>query len=54
MLMQIEKIRLAASCHMKQLASSLWISSFDKSDGTTCSKSDERINVDASSENQAC
>jgi hypothetical protein len=36
-----------------QLASSLWISSFDKSDGTTCSKSDERINVDASWENQA-
>jgi hypothetical protein len=39
---------------MKQLASSLWMSSFDKSDRTTCSKSDECINVDASRENQAC
>jgi hypothetical protein len=46
MLMQVEKIRLAASCHLQtwcklfhRLASSLWISSFDKSDRTTCSKS---------------
>jgi hypothetical protein len=46
MLMQVEKIRLAANCYPQtcgklfhQLAASLWITSFDKSDKTTCSKS---------------
>ena len=55
------EIRLAASWHfqtwcklMKQVASSLQISTCNKPDRTTCSKSDERINADASWENQAC
>jgi hypothetical protein len=46
LLMQIEKIRLAASCYPQaccklftQFAASLWITSLDKSDKTTCSKS---------------
>jgi hypothetical protein len=46
MLMQVEKIRLAASCYpqpccklFKQFAASLWITSLDKSDKTTCSNS---------------
>jgi hypothetical protein len=44
MLMQVEKIRLAASCYpqaccklFKQFAASLWITSLDKFYKTTCS-----------------
>ena len=33
---------------------SLWMTTCSKPDRTTCSKSDERINADASWENQAC
>ena len=39
---------------LQQLAASLWISSLDKSVVATCSKSVERINADASCENQTC
>ena len=53
--MQVVKVRVAASCHsqtscklLNQLASTLWITSHKMSDITTCGKSVERINVDAS------
>ena len=55
------RIRLAATRYLQtcckllqQLAASLWTSSLDKSVVSTCSKSDERINADASCENQTC
>jgi hypothetical protein len=62
MLIQVEKFRLAASCHLQtwcylfhQLASSrLWISSFDKSDGTSMLMRVEKIRLAASCYPQTC
>ena len=61
MLMQAAKIRLVATWYLltcckllKQLASSLWITSLDKSVLATCSKSVERIKLDQVCENQTC
>ena len=61
--MQVAKIRLAATGYLQtcckllkhvQLASSLWITSLDKSVVATCSKSVERIKSHPVCENQTC
>ena len=61
MLIQAAKIRLVATWYLltcckllKQLASSLWITSLDKSVLAICSKSVERIKLHQVCENQTC